>query len=37
LAIDAGRRYAEQWSMATLMDAYDERYDEAVRRFQMTR
>ena len=36
-AIDAGRRYAEQWSMATLMDAYDERYDEAVRRFQMTR
>jgi phosphatidylinositol alpha-mannosyltransferase len=35
--VDAARHYAERWSMSTLMDAYEDRYDEAVRRFQMTR
>jgi phosphatidylinositol alpha-mannosyltransferase len=34
---DAARRYAEGWSMSTLMDEYEERYAEAVRRFEATR
>lgn len=33
----AARQYAERWSMASLMDAYDVRYDVAIRRFQATR
>jgi phosphatidylinositol alpha-mannosyltransferase len=35
--LEAARHYAERWSMSTLMDEYEERYDEAVRRFGMTR
>jgi hypothetical protein len=36
-SVAAARRYAERWSMANLMDAYDERYDVALRRFRATR
>jgi phosphatidylinositol alpha-mannosyltransferase len=35
--VAAARSYAEGWSMANLMDAYDERYDVAIRRFRATR
>lgn len=35
--IASARRYAERWSVASLMDAYDEHYDVAIRRFQATR
>jgi phosphatidylinositol alpha-mannosyltransferase len=36
-SVAAARRYAERWSMASLVNAYDERYDVAIRRFQATR
>jgi phosphatidylinositol alpha-mannosyltransferase len=35
--VAAARRHAERWSMASLMDAYDEHYDVAIRRFRTTR
>ncbi len=35
--VSAARRYAERWSMTSLMDAYDDRYDDAVRQFQLTK
>jgi glycosyltransferase involved in cell wall biosynthesis len=36
-SVAAARRHAERWSMASLMDAYDERYEVAERRFRATR
>lgn len=36
-SVHAARQYAARWSMSSLMDAYDERYDEAVRLFQRTK
>lgn len=35
--IDAARRYAERWSMTSLMDAYDDRYEQAIRQFKTTK
>ncbi|HEY5266762.1 MAG TPA: glycosyltransferase family 4 protein [Acidimicrobiales bacterium] len=35
--IDAARHYAERWSMTSLMDAYDERYEQAIQRFRASR
>lgn len=35
--VAAARHYAERWSMTSLMDAYEERYEVATRRFQATR
>jgi phosphatidyl-myo-inositol alpha-mannosyltransferase len=35
--IERARHHAEAWSMARLMDAYDERYDAALERFQAAR
>lgn len=35
--LSAARHYAEQWSMTSLMDAYDERYEIAQRQFRATR
>lgn len=34
--LEAARRYAEGWSMATLVDAYLERYEAAIRHFETT-
>ncbi len=35
--IERARHHAEAWSMARLMDAYDERYDAAIERFRTAR
>jgi phosphatidylinositol alpha-mannosyltransferase len=35
--IDAGRRYAQRWSMTSLMDAYEERYEQAIHKFRASR
>jgi phosphatidylinositol alpha-mannosyltransferase len=36
-SLATARRHAEQWSMASLMDVYDERYEMAERRFRANR
>jgi phosphatidylinositol alpha-mannosyltransferase len=36
-SIEAARAHAERWSMASLMDAYQERYESASKRFQATK
>ena len=35
--IDATRRYAQRWSMTSLVDEYDERYEQAIQRFRTSK
>jgi len=35
--IDAARHYAKRWSMTSLMDEYDARYEQAIQRFKATK
>jgi phosphatidylinositol alpha-mannosyltransferase len=35
--VAAARSYAERWSMSSLMDAYEERYEKAIKHFQASK